>query len=219
MASLEKHLVRREDGLALLFSPPFDKTPLDPGYIKGYVPGVRENGGQYTHAAVWTAMALAKLGRAEDAWRIARMLNPLNHTADADALQRYRVEPYVIAADVYAAENHLGRGGWSWYTGSAGWMYRMLVESLLGLRREGDRLAFAPCVPDDWQRWSAEWRHGHARYHIEFVRKPGDTGVADVSVDGELLAGTTVTLVDDGQLHEVLVRFGRVEALASTAAS
>jgi cellobiose phosphorylase len=151
-------------------------------------------------------MALAKRGRAEEAWRIARMLNPLSHTGDADALQRYRLEPYVIAADVYAAEGHRGRGGWSWYTGSAGWMYRLLTESLLGLRREGSTLAFAPCVPDDWERWSVDWRHGGARYHIEFVRKPGDTGVADVSVDGVLQPACTIELVDDGRAHDVLVR-------------
>ena len=127
--------------------------------------------------------------------------------------------PYVLAADVYAAKDHLGRGGWSWYTGSAGWMYRMLVESLLGLHREGRRLAFAPCVPDDWERWSVDWRHGGTRYRIEFVRKPGDNGVADVSIDGELQAGAAIELVDDGQLHEVLVRLGRVETLAPSAAS
>jgi cellobiose phosphorylase len=219
MDAVLEYLVDGDAGIVKLFTPSFDTTPLDPGYIKGYVPGVRENGGQYTHAAVWAAMALAKLGRAEDAWRIARMLNPLNHTADADALRRYRVEPYVIAADVYAAENHLGRGGWSWYTGSAGWMYRLLVESLLGLRREGNRLAFAPCVPDAWERWTADRRHGGARYRIEFVRRPGDTGVADVSVDGELQAGASIELVDDGRLHEVLVRFGRIGAAALAGAS
>ncbi|MBS0382297.1 MAG: hypothetical protein JSR56_07680, partial [Proteobacteria bacterium] len=210
-----EYLVDAEAGVVKLFTPPFDKTPLDPGYIKGYVPGVRENGGQYTHAAVWLAMALAKQGRADDAWRIARMLNPLSHTDDADALQRYRLEPYVMAADVYAAEDHLGRGGWSWYTGSAGWMYRLLVESLLGLRREGDTLSFVPCVPDDWQRWTADWHHGGTRYHIEFVRRPGDTGIADVSVDGALHPGSAITLIDDGQLHEVLVRFGRRNAAAN----
>ena len=209
-ATLE-YLVDADSGVVKLFMPPFDKAPLDPGYIKGYVPGVRENGGQYTHAAVWVAMALAKRGRAEDAWRIARMLNPLSHTGDADALQRYRLEPYVVAADVYSARGHLGRGGWSWYTGSAGWMYRLLVESLLGLRREGNTLSFAPCVPDDWERWSADWRHGGARYHIEFVRKPGDAGVADISVDGVLQPAHAIELIDDGHAHDVLVRFDKLK--------
>jgi cellobiose phosphorylase len=136
------------------------------------------------------------------------MLNPINHAADIDAARRYRLEPYAVAADVYAADNHTGRGGWSWYTGSAGWMYRMLVESLLGLRREGDRLHIEPRVPDDWERWTATWRHGRTRYHIEFVRKPGDACVADISVDGQLQPGCTVELVDDDGEHEVLVRFG-----------
>jgi len=211
MDAVLEHLADDDAGLVKLFTPPFDKSSLDPGYIKGYVPGVRENGGQYTHAAVWVAMALAKRGRADEAWRIARMLNPLSHTGDADALQRYRLEPYVIAADVYSAEGHRGRGGWSWYTGSAGWMYRLLVESLLGMHREGDRLSFAPCVPDGWERWSANWRHGGSRYHVEFVRKPGDVGVADVSVDGKLQPGCAIELVDDGRIHEVLVRFGHSE--------
>ncbi|HEX5354300.1 MAG TPA: cyclic beta 1-2 glucan synthetase, partial [Rhodanobacteraceae bacterium] len=203
-----EQLVDSDAGLVKLFTPPFDASPIDPGYIKGYVPGVRENGGQYTHAAVWFAMALARRGRAEEAWRIAHMLNPLHHTGDDDALRRYRVEPYVIAADVYAAEGHVGRGGWSWYTGSAGWMYRLLVESLLGLRREGNKLAFEPRVPDAWQRWSVDWRHGRTRYHVEFVRRPGDAGVADVSVDGVLQPGCAIELVDDDGVHEVLVRFG-----------
>ena len=206
--SVLAHLVDPDAGIVKLFTPPFDKTPLDPGYIKGYVPGVRENGGQYTHAAIWVAMALAESGRIDDAWRIARMLNPINHAFDIGAARRYRLEPYAIAADVYAANSHTGRGGWSWYTGSAGWMYRMLTESLLGLRREGDRLHIDPRVPDDWERWTADWRHGRTRYHIEFVRKPGDACVADISVDGRLQPGCTVELVDDGNHHEVLVRFG-----------
>ncbi|MDE2271507.1 MAG: hypothetical protein KGJ94_05930, partial [Xanthomonadaceae bacterium] len=190
-----------------LFTLPFDNTPLDPGYIKGYVPGVRENGGQYTHAAVWLAMALARQGRIEDAWRIARMLSPIRHSADRQSARRYRLEPYALAADVYAAAAHTGRGGWSWYTGSAGWMYRLLTESLLGLRRAGHRLHIAPRVPDDWTRWTAEWRHGSAHYRIEFVRRPGDAGVAVVSVDGILQPADAIELVDDGQVHDVLVRF------------
>ncbi|HET7560913.1 MAG TPA: glucoamylase family protein [Rhodanobacteraceae bacterium] len=203
-----EHLVDDEAGIVKLFTPAFDKTPLDPGYIKGYVPGVRENGGQYTHAAVWVAMALAKCGRTDDAWRIARMLNPIHHTGDADALQRYRLEPYAMAADVYAAEGHLGRGGWSWYTGSAGWMYRLLTESLLGLSRRGERLQIAPRVPDAWERWTAIWQHGAAHYRIEFLRAaPGD-GVIDIGVDGVLQESNSITLNDDGHAHEVLVRVG-----------
>jgi cellobiose phosphorylase len=211
MDAVLEQLADDDAGLVKLFTPPFDKSPLDPGYIKGYVPGVRENGGQYTHAAVWAAMALAKLGRAEDAWRIARMLNPVRHGDAPDVARHYRLEPYVVAADVYAAPGHVGRGGWSWYTGSAGWMYRLLTESLLGLRREGDRLTFAPCVPDDWTRWSANWRHGGTHYHIEFVRQPGDTGVADISLDGQLQSGRAIDLVDDGKIHDVLVRFAKLD--------
>ena len=203
-------LVDPAAAIVKLFTPAFDKTSLDPGYIKGYVPGVRENGGQYTHAAVWVAMALAKQGRVDDAWRIARMLNPIRHSADPEAARRYRLEPYTVAADVYAADAHTGRGGWSWYTGSAGWMYRLLTETLLGLRREGACLHIEPRVPDDWTRWSADWRHGNTHYHIEFVRRPGDTGVADVSVDGVLQPARAIELVDDGRTHDVLVRFDKL---------
>jgi cellobiose phosphorylase len=202
-------LVDADAGIVKLFTPPFDKTPLDPGYIKGYVPGVRENGGQYTHAAVWLAMAMAAQGRSEDAWRIARMLNPITHSADAETARRYRLEPYAVAADVYASDAHAGRGGWSWYTGSAGWMYRLLAESLLGLRRAGNRLHIVPRVPDGWTRWTADWRHGSTHYRIEFMRQPGDTGVADISVDGILQPAHAIELVDDGTLHDVLVRFDR----------
>ncbi|MGH8184170.1 MAG: GH36-type glycosyl hydrolase domain-containing protein, partial [Rhodanobacteraceae bacterium] len=207
MDAVLAQLVDSDAGIVKLFTPPFDQTPLDPGYIKGYVPGVRENGGQYTHAAVWVAMALARLGRVDDAWGIAHMLNPIRHSADPEAAGRYRLEPYAVAADVYAATAHTGRGGWSWYTGSAGWMYRLLTESLLGLQREGGWLHIAPRVPDDWTRWSADWRHGGSQYHIEFVRQPGDTGVADISVDGVLQPACAIELVDDGAGHEVLVRF------------
>ncbi len=212
-----EHLVDADAGIVKLFTPPFDTTPLDPGYIKGYVPGVRENGGQYTHAAVWVAMALAELGRVDDAWRIARMLNPIHHTGDADTLQRYRLEPYVLAADVYAAEGHAGRGGWSWYTGSAGWMYRLLTESLLGLRRTGERLQIDPRVPDAWERWTAIWRHGAAHYRIEFLRAaPGD-GVIDIGVDGVLQDANAIMLIDDGREHEVLVRVGTLADSSSAA--
>jgi len=208
-----EHLVDADAGIVRLFAPPFDKTPLDPGYVKGYVPGVRENGGQYTHAAVWVAIALAKLGRVDDAWRITRMLNPLTHARDADALQRYRVEPYVIAADVYAAQGHAGRGGWTWYTGSAGWMYRLMTESLLGLRREGSRLGFAPCVPDDWTRWRVTWYHGRTRYRIEFLRHAPGAGVTRVGLDGVPQPGHAIELVDDGGEHEVLVQVGAFAAM------
>jgi cellobiose phosphorylase len=217
MDSVLAHLVDIDAGIVKLFTPPFDRAPLDPGYIKGYVPGVRENGGQYTHAAVWVAMALAEMGRVDDAWRIARLLNPIHHSSDPTATQRYRLEPYAIAADVYAAADHAGRGGWSWYTGSAGWMYRLLTESLLGLRRAGTRLVIEPRVPDDWQRWTADWRHGTARYHMEFTRQPGGNVVTEVSVDGVAQATPAIELVDDGQVHQVRVRLDK-QAIAPPAA-
>ncbi|HEU0276985.1 MAG TPA: glucoamylase family protein [Rhodanobacteraceae bacterium] len=202
------HLVDHDGGLVKLFAPPFDRTALDPGYIKGYVPGVRENGGQYTHAAVWFAMALAQQGRIDDAWHVARLLNPIRHSADPAAAQRYRLEPYVVAADIYSARDHRGRGGWSWYTGSAGWMYRLLTESLLGLRREGARLYLEPRVPDGWTRWSATWRHGHSTWHLEFQRQPGATRVSAIDVDGVPQPGSYIELADDGRKHTVHVRCG-----------
>jgi cellobiose phosphorylase len=144
MEAVNDRLVRRERSLIQLFDPPFDKSPLDPGYIKGYVPGVRENGGQYTHAAIWTVMAFAALGDQRRAWELLSLINPLNHGSTPAGIATYKVEPYVVAADVYAVAPHTGRGGWTWYTGSAGWMYRLIVESLLGLRLDVDKLSFFP---------------------------------------------------------------------------
>jgi cellobiose phosphorylase len=205
-------LVRDELGLVQLFDPPFDVSPLDPGYIKGYVPGVRENGGQYTHAAVWLAMALAQQGRVAEAWRIARLLNPLNHARTRDEVARYMVEPYVLAADVYMAAGHAGRGGWTWYTGSAGWMYRLLVESLLGVQRRGDTLSFAPCVPEDWRSWELDYRHGKTLYRVMFERVAPGSVVAQVLCDGALLRDGSVPLRDDGREHLIEVRVGRLAA-------
>ncbi|MFA7242119.1 MAG: hypothetical protein WC091_18555, partial [Sulfuricellaceae bacterium] len=148
MKALDERLVRRTHALVQLFNPPFDnQSKLDPGYIRGYVPGVRENGGQYTHGAVWAAMAFAALGDSERAWALLTMINPVNHALSAEGVSIYKVEPYVAAADVYAAAPHIGRGGWSWYTGSAGWMYRLILESLLGLKLDVDKLHLAPCLP------------------------------------------------------------------------
>lgn len=166
MDSLHTHLVREEAGLIQLLDPPFDLTTHDPGYIRGYVPGVRENGGQYTHAAVWSAMAFAKLGDRERAWQLARMINPIQHSLSAEAAHIYRVEPYVLAADVYAVAPHVGRGGWTWYTGSASWMYRLLTESLLGLQREGDALILRPCIPSEWNDYRIDYRFGASVYRI-----------------------------------------------------
>lgn len=167
MASFARHLIRTDDGLALLFAPPFDKTPLDPGYIKGYPPGLRENGGQYSHAAMWAILAFAKLRAGENAHDLFALLNPINHARTPEEAERYKVEPYVVAADVYSVAPHTGRGGWTWYTGSAGWMHRAGVEGILGIRREGDVLLVDPCIPSAWPGFQATVRLGEAICRIE----------------------------------------------------
>jgi cellobiose phosphorylase len=207
MDALDKRLVRRDSGLIQLLDPPFDRSELNPGYIKGYVPGVRENGGQYTHAAVWAAMAFAELGDSRRAWDLATLINPLNHARTAEAVAVYKVEPYVIAADVYAVQPHTGRGGWTWYTGAAGWYYRLFVESLLGLRRRGDRLHFAPCMRDDWDAYALHYRFGETPYHINVQRKPPTAGTAGVraTLDGIEVGDDGIPLVDDHREHLVEV--------------
>jgi cyclic beta-1,2-glucan synthetase len=155
MASLEKYLIRHDDALALLFSPPFDKPLHDPGYIKGYPPGLRENGGQYSHAAMWAILAFTQLGHGDKATQLFSLLNPINHARTAEASLTYKVEPYVVAADVYSVSPHIGRGGWTWYTGAAGWMYRAGVEGILGVRREGASLVIRPCIPANWPGFKA----------------------------------------------------------------
>jgi cellobiose phosphorylase len=209
MAAVDARLVRRSTGLVQLLDPPFDKSSLNPGYIRGYVPGVRENGGQYTHGAIWAAMAFAELGDCERAWQIATMINPANHARSAEAVATYMAEPYVIAADVYALAPHVGRGGWSWYTGSAGWMYRLLLESLLGLRLDGGTLRFAPCLPADWPGCTIHYRYQETVYHIAVTRsRPmdgGPGGVRRVVVDGADQDGLVVPLLDDHRQHTVAV--------------
>jgi cellobiose phosphorylase len=197
MEALDRYLVRRDQGLVKLLDPPFDKSASNPGYIKGYVPGVRENGGQYTHAAIWAAMAFAELGDRRRAWEIFAMINPVNHAKSAGAVATYRVEPYVMAADVYAAPPHVGRGGWTWYTGSAGWMYRLAVESLLGLRREGDKLRLVPRPPAAWPGFKLRYRYGDTVYRISVVR--------DESADVEP-SEHVIPLVDDRREHLIELR-------------
>ncbi|SDI48699.1 GH36-type glycosyl hydrolase domain-containing protein [Pseudomonas panipatensis] len=170
MESMERLLIRRADGLALLFTPPFDRAPVDPGYIKGYPPGLRENGGQYSHAAMWSILALTRLGEGDKAAELFALLNPINHARTPDQVQRYKVEPYVVAADVYSVEPHVGRGGWTWYTGAAGWMYQAGVEGILGLRREGACLVIDPCIPRDWPGYELRLTLGESRYEISLVR-------------------------------------------------
>jgi cellobiose phosphorylase len=210
MEAVDQRLVRRDHALIQLLDPPFDKSPLNPGYIKGYVPGVRENGGQYTHAAVWAAMAFAALGDRRRAWELLAMINPVNHGRTAEEVAIYKVEPYVAAADVYAATPHTGRGGWTWYTGSAGWMYRLIVESLLGLRLEVDKLYFAPCLPADWKGFTMHYRYRETVYHIVVsqTRAADDAkiGETSITVDGAERLDKFIPLTDDRQEHSVEVR-------------
>ena len=205
MESVDKLLVRRDHSLIQLLDPPFDKSDLNPGYIKGYVPGVRENGGQYTHGAIWAAMAFAVLGDSRRAWELLTMINPINHGRTKEKIATYKVEPYVVAADVYALSPHIGRGGWTWYTGSAGWMYRLILESLLGLRLEVDKLRFAPCLPGDWEAFKVHYRYRETVYHIT-VLQPSDGSVASVTVDGVEQPDKAIPLLDDRQEHSVQVR-------------
>ncbi len=205
MNAVAERLVRPEAGLVQLLDPPFNRLGPNPGYIAGYVPGVRENGGQYTHSAVWATMAFAALGDAKRAWTLMDMINPVRHGRTAAQVETYKVEPYVVAADVYSVPPHTGRGGWSWYTGSAGWMYRLIIESLLGINLEidahGARLVLRPCMPAHWPSFSVDYRFHHTLYKL--VIEPGDT--PQVRVDGVLSQGDRVTLVNDGATHTVHV--------------
>ncbi|MBN9522418.1 glycosyl transferase family 36, partial [bacterium] len=197
------HLVDRDARLVKLFEPPFDKGTLQPGYIKGYVPGIRENGGQYTHAAIWLVQALAGLGRADDALALWQMLSPMSHADSPAGVARYKVEPYVVAADVYGVPPHVGRGGWTWYTGSAAWLYRAAVETLLGVTKRGNLLTFDPRVPMAWDVFEVEYRHGSALYRCRVERARGDD--VGVWLDGKKLPGTGILLRDDGWDHDVRV--------------
>jgi cyclic beta-1,2-glucan glucanotransferase len=222
MDAVRTHLIRRGPKLILLLAPPFDQSTQDPGYIKGYPPGVRENGGQYTHAAVWVVMALARLGSGDEALELFHMLNPLNHTRTAAAVERYKAEPYVVAGDVSAHLAHAGRGGWSWYTGSAGWMYRTGLESILGLERRGTSFKIDPCIPSSWPEYAIVWRFGRTRYEIR-VSNPERRcrGVAGAELDGAPVDPKAIPLVDDGVTHRVRVALGkaRVERKPGTEAS
>ena len=209
MAAVEQHLIRRGDGLIMLFTPPFDRSALDPGYIKGYVPGVRENGGQYTHAAIWTVIAYALLGDGDRAGELFALLNPINHASTRAGLHKYKVEPYVAAADVYAVWPHTGRGGWTWYTGSSGWMYRAGLESILGFQLRGARLKIDPCVPRWWREFEIQYRHGATRYHIKVENPHGvSRGIAALEVDGVAQGTDDLPLADDGARHNVRVVLG-----------
>ena len=206
MEEVDRLLVNRSASLIQLLKPPFDKSDSDPGYIKGYIPGVRENGGQYTHAAIWVIMAFAALGDGARAWELLSIINPLKHGSTPEEVAIYRAEPYVVAADVYALPPHTGRGGWTWYTGAAGWMYRLIVESLLGLRQDGDKLRFNPCLPADWKSFCLHYRYRETLYNITVARAGPGCDVASVKVDGLLQSDGWVHLVDDLEEHLVEIK-------------
>ena len=211
MAAVNAQLVSRSDGLIKLFTPPFDHTPHDPGYIKAYPPGLRENGGQYTHAAVWSVLAYAMLGNGDRAAELFSLLNPINHASTRASIHRYKVEPYVVCADVYSAPGHVGRGGWTWYTGSAGWMYRAGIEAILGINLRGQILSIDPCMPRVWSGFELTFKHGSSRYRIEVKNRRGILkGKMQATLDGqELQAGVCeLKLVDDGRYHYGKVTLG-----------
>ena len=210
MSAVDQQLVRSADGLILLLTPPFDRTTHDPGYIKGYVPGIRENGGQYTHAATWTAIAFAELGNGDKANELFRFMNPINRTSSRANVQRYKVEPYVVSGDIYAEPPHVGRGGWTWYTGSAGWLYRTGMEWILGFRVRGMILSIDPCIPRNWPGYSIDFRYHSAIYKIK-VENPSNVarGVALTELDGKLLPGSaSIPLADDGAVHNIRIVLG-----------
>ncbi|MEO5990554.1 MAG: glucoamylase family protein, partial [Ferruginibacter sp.] len=208
MESAYKYLVKQDVGIIQLLEPPFDKSDLNPGYIKGYVPGVRENGGQYTHAAIWLIMAFAKLGNNERVWELLKMINPVNHGKSAEEIAIYKVEPYVLAADVYSREPHAGRGGWTWYTGSASWLYRLITESFLGIQKIENKLIINPCIPAEWDSFKVNYRHKTTLYiievnQIELGEKP------ELKVDGIVSVENTINLIDDNAEHIVLLTINK----------
>jgi len=208
MASLNERLVREDARLIMLLTPPFDKTAHDPGYIKGYLPGVRENGAQYTHAALWAVLGTALAGDCDRAFELYQMINPLTHAVTPEDVRRYKVEPYVVAADVYTATGHVGRGGWTWYTGSASWMYRIGLETILGFTKHGETLTLEPCVPRAWKSFSLEYRYASSTYAVTVTRVGDEQDVLRVAVDGADRGDLTIQLVDDGQRHDVVVEIG-----------
>ena len=211
MTAVDKRLVRRDTQVIQLLDPPFDKSALEPGYIKGYVPGVRENGGQYTHAAIWATTAFAMMGDKARAWELFTMLNPIHHGSQPETMNRYKVEPYVMCADIYGSAPHTGRGGWTWYTGAAGWMYRLAVETLLGVHLEVDTLRFTPCIPDSWDSYKIHYRYRDTVYHITLTRV-GDKSerIVGMTIDGVAAdqQQETIPLVDDRRDHHVELTLG-----------
>jgi cyclic beta-1,2-glucan synthetase len=215
MQAVDKFLVNREKGLIQLLDPPFDTSDMDPGYIKGYVPGVRENGGQYTHAAIWAVMAFAKLGDSEKTEELLKLINPIQHGATATEVATYKVEPYVMAADVYGVAPHIGRGGWTWYTGSAGWMYQLILESFLGLKREGNTIKFEPCIPVAWKSFKVRYQFEETVYNIT-VNQEVDKESTEISMDGEMQIDQFIQLTNDRREHDVMIAIGKPKTVAET---
>lgn len=207
--SLEKYLINEDKGMILLFTPPFDNISEDPGYIKSYVPGVRENGGQYTHGAIWVISAFAKTGKGDRTYELFHMINPINHSRSAIECSNYKVEPYVMAADVYNVNPHVGRGGWTWYTGSAGWMYKVGLEDILGFKKEGNRLYINPCIPRKWDKYTIKYRYKNTRYNI-LIKNPYkvNRGVNYIMIDGNKIAEKYILLQNDGGEHLIEVILG-----------
>jgi len=211
MAAVDSNLIRHDTGLALLFTPPFERSLPDPGYIKGYPPGIRENGGQYTHAATWSVIAYALLGQGNNAWELFSLINPITHTSTRADVHRYKVEPYVVAADVYSVAPHVGRGGWTWYTGSAGWMYRAGLEGILGFRVRGASLYLTPCISEKWPCFEIVFKYRSSRYEILVDNPHGvSSGVTSAELDGVVLPSlkSGIPLIDDGNVHSVRLLLG-----------
>jgi len=217
MKAVENHLVDREAGIIKLLAPPFGGGDLEPGYIKGYIPGVRENGGQYTHAAIWTILAFAKLGHGDKAGELFHLINPINHSLTSMEAMRYKVEPYVVAADIYAVEPNSGRGGWSWYTGAAGWMYRVGIEHILGIKKDSSKLYFDPCIPKEWPEFQVFYRLPQTVYQINVLNPERvNKGVARIISNGQEIYDGYITLVDDGEEHIIQVVLGKTEEIRNT---
>jgi cyclic beta-1,2-glucan synthetase len=210
MAAVDRMLIRRPAGLVLLLTPPFNRTTKDPGYIKGYLPGIRENGGQYTHASVWTLIAFAAMGDGDKAGELFAMLNPICRSDSFAKTQRYKVEPYVVAGDIYGEDPHVGRGGWTWYTGSAAWLYRAGTEWILGLRIRNNMLSIDPCIPRRWANYAMTLRYHSSVYEIRVENPTGvSRGVLWTELDGTQYSGVAqIPLVDDGATHKVSVELG-----------
>jgi cyclic beta-1,2-glucan synthetase len=218
MDAVSEYLVKRGDDLVLLFTPPFNASVPDPGYIQGYLPGVRENGAQYTHAAAWCVMAYAMLGDGDRAFELFAMLNPINHASTRGGAHRYKIEPYVVSGDVYSEPPHVGRGGWSWYTGAAGWLYRAGIEYVLGIRVQGAQVHVTPCIPHDWPGYTVRYRRDSTTYVIR-VDNPSriSTGAVDIELDDRRVVGDAFPVVDDGREHRVYVRLREADTITPEA--